>query len=219
MSDYEHNEEIEIEVEVPTDQSAPTGEPNTEDLELEDDESKKSGSQGNQEIDYAKELEIAQGKLSKAEDKIVKLKKDKKQPNDEDLTELEERLARRQDEKLAEIRAEALGNSRRAAVSAVASSEAEAKLIEHHLDNSIKPTGNIVEDVKRAKILANEKKIVNTVTELQQTLVSKHTAGGPSFSGQKPIVKKKIKATPEDIRIANQMFGGDVARYLKYKNK
>lgn len=30
---------------------------------------------------------------------------------------------------------------------------------------------------------------------------------------------KKIKATTEDVRIANQFYGGDVAKYLKYKNK
>lgn len=30
---------------------------------------------------------------------------------------------------------------------------------------------------------------------------------------------KKVKATAEDVRIANLFYGGDVAKYLKYKNK
>ena len=216
MSNDEHEEEIEIEVEIPAEQPAPAVEENPEGSEPVEDELPVEG-EILEPIDYEEELEIVQGKLKKAERKIVKLKKEPKDASEEDLQEMEQRLEKRQDEKLDEIKKEALGGNRDNAIEAVSSGPSETKLIEFHLDNSIRPSGNIREDVKRAKILANEKKIISQVDELKQILISKETAGGPNFSGQKHKTTKKIIATPEDVRIANQMFGGDIARYLKHK--
>ena len=218
MSDDKHKEEIEVEVEETIEQPAPAVEENPEGSELEEDELKKPEPEDNPEVDYEKELVKVQATLNRAEKKIVKLKKDG-EGEPVDVESMEERLQKRQDEGLAEIRKEALGANLDNAVEAISSGPAESKLIKHHLEHSVRSSGDLKTDVMRAKILANEKKVINQVDVLKQALISKNTAGAPSFGGQKQKIIKKVQATPEDIRIANSTFGGDVERYLKFKNK
>ena len=153
------------------------------------------------EIDYKAELERVQKQLSQAEHNIVELKKAKKEVNTEEvvdeaintegvitaeeltkqieskyraeLTETENRIKREMS--LATIEEE---------LSNVSSNPDEQALIKFHYENSIKQSGftrsAIQQDLKRARLLANEKKLAIENEELKEALKAKASVGNAS---------------------------------------
>jgi len=124
------------------------------------------------------------------------------------------------DRKLAEIRLEERASAVDDEIMKRASSKDEAEVIRFHLQNSIKTTGNIRDDVETAQWLANKKRFMSQDAEKTQALISRNTSSSRSFAGQRQATSTKTyKPTAEDRRSADQFFGGDIKRYLKYKNK
>jgi len=78
-------------------------------------------------------------------------------------------------------------------VSSLSSNADEAALIKHHLEHSVKLSGNLEEDISNAKLLANKKKILQTNSELAHSLRAK------SLRETKPFVsgaKSQSPSTP-----------------------
>ncbi len=165
--------------------------------EGEGDGEKKEG-----EVDYKAELLAAQAQLEK-KDKIIdhknrainSLKKKEDEETEEygdELDPVEERLEairKEQREELAKIKESLTANIVEDEISRVSSSEDEKELIRFHLQHSIKygySHQEIKEAVKQAKLLANEKKILDTNRELAEAVRAKSTTNtAPSVAGLK----------------------------------
>jgi len=135
------------------------------------------------EIDYKAELDRMRIAKEKAEAKIVKLKSKSTEIDEEAIY---ERVAQRVQ---LETQLSALDNE----VERVSTSDSEAELIRYHLENSIKSSGNIREDIRMAKLLANEKQILRNNKELGMALKSSHTTSSADYSGQKKAISKEVK--------------------------
>ncbi len=84
----------------------------------------------------------------------------------------------------------------------LASSDDERKLILHHYDHSIIPTGNLREDLENAYALANKNKTNARITELQRAAVSKRNRQSSSDAGQQVKPKQSPEVTAEDREMA-----------------
>jgi hypothetical protein len=140
-------------------------------------------------------------KLARAEKKIVKLKQAGKGVDPEELA---EKVWERIDSRLAERELKTQKSAYDNAVKSVSTSESEEKLIRFHLENSIKPTGNIEEDIESAKLLANRKKILKTNEELARSLRVRSTIQtAPSFSGSKTATEDKPELSAAEKKLLN----------------
>lgn len=147
-------------------------------------------------VDYKAKLEAERLRREKAEARLVDLKREQKESeskgDEEDrLLAMEERLMSRLEEKTSQLQKQSKQSKYDDAISSVASSEDEAALIQHILDNDIKPTGDVAKDVRRAKILANEDDLFSENTELKKALSSRKTVGGISSGSQRVAENKK----------------------------
>lgn len=97
------------------------------------------------EADEEEDVVEVEGKKFKKE-QIEDLKRALKATGTPDTSEISE---------IKELLASLVGDKLDTAISSVAKSETEKTLIKYHLEHSIKSSGNITEDIKRAKILAN----------------------------------------------------------------
>lgn len=152
-----------------------------------------------QEFDYKAELESERKRREKAEAKLVKLKKDKKEGNDPDI---ESKVNELLESKLSEIEKRTQEREYERVVKAYSQGEDEAELIQYHLNNSIRLTGDTEEDVRRAKILANEKKILETQSELSHAVRSRGAIQTtPNMSGQKQKVTQEPEYTADELKL------------------
>lgn len=152
------------------------------------------GSEGD---DYANELERVKRSLGQAEKKIVKLKTKGVDPD-----EITEKIWSKIDERLSARELTVKQNSYEYQIKSVSTNESEAKLIKHHLENTIKPTGNVEEDVATAKLLANRSKIMKTNKELANSLRTRSTVGtAPSFNGAKMDAEDSVQLSPEEKKL------------------
>lgn len=150
------------------------------------------------EVDYKAELEKAQN-LLKQKDSIISHKEDvikaEKEKNktqvdddDEDVSDKFAELTKKQQEELETFKYSVLEDKIDEEISKYAGSEDEAKLIEFHLKNSVKFGYNAKEvkgAVKSAWLLANERKILNTNSELANSLKARASLNtSASSSGQ-----------------------------------
>lgn len=163
-------------------------------------------------IDYKAKLAEAQKRVEKAESKIVELKRELKDSDDDsEKDDLREQIASLQekvlsfesmfDQKAQELEMKAEERRYNDAIASVSSSDDEKALIQHILKHDIKPTGDVERDVRRAKLLANEESLVSENAELKQSLVAKRTAGGISTGGQR-VQDKEPKYTATDLKFA-----------------
>lgn len=174
-------------------------------------------------VDYKAKLDAERERREKAEAKIVELKKEKKESSSqEEREDLEARIAGLEAKLLETVEAktkelELKSEQRRysEAISAISSSEDEAALIRHILENDIKPTGDIERDVRRAKLLANEESLTSENEELKHALVARKSSGGISTGGQR-VIEDKQTWSAADRKFA-QAAGLDLSKVGKRK--
>lgn len=173
--------------EITSTQPAPVEAKKSEDSKLENDESKNIESD---KIDYKALLEAEQAKTLRAEDKIVKLKKqnkgnDRDEDEDEEIEkeDLNDRVAALVKEQVAAIstgiRSEIISSEIDDLINELSSNPDEQRLIKHVYENRIKASGfsraEIRDDILNAKVLANRDSIVKTNKELAAALHSRAT--------------------------------------------
>lgn len=151
-------------------------------------------------VDYQKELEMARQALEKkdkqlgqAEHVIEKLKSEGSEVNNSTIEELIER-------KFQSFTQQVRGDAIDSLIGSYSSNEDEATLIKHHLEHSIKPSGDDVTDIINAKALANKSRFTQQTSEIKraklQTEPSKATT-----AGQKEETKRKANLSSEDKKI------------------
>ena len=179
----------------------------TDDLESDSDEETVESSESEEdqtpnEDEYASELERERARLGKKIDKErqkrIEAEKNKglsreeiKQMIDEGLSQTEKRIQRNQMEELA---------------NRLSNSTSEKDLILHHYENSIIPSGNLEEDMKRAYLLANSKRLESTISELKKTIAHKKTTSSGGSAGT-PVEQKPPKKYSKDV-IDGAKFAG-----------
>jgi len=192
---------------------APEEKTNADESKLDVDESKNTDSE--EAVNYKAELETEKQRRAKAEDKIVKMKKEKQAPAPEvDFTEIKKSLA---EELRAELQAEreqaqlaSVETLESDILDAVASSDDERELIQFHLDNSIKRSGltrkAIMSDVEHAKLLANKSKILQENKELSESLKARATMSPALMGGsQKTPSSQKPEYSSREKNLIDEM--------------
>lgn len=172
-------------------------------------------------IDYKAKLEQERLRREKAEKKIVDLKREKKEaPTSEGVSELEARLkeleasfSSRLEDTAKQLEMRSREDKYNDAINSVSSSEDEAELIKHILHNDIRATGDVARDVQRAKLLANEDRLVSENAELKAALASKRTAQSMATVGQR-VQEDRQAWSAADIKFA-KAAGLDVTKLGK----
>lgn len=193
------NLESKQEVEETTNQSAPTDETNAEDSTVEENDSKQQADEA-EESDHAAELKRLKKQLELAENRIVKMKK-----SGEDTEKAEVDLESIKAELREEVKSELHRDKVESLVSGLAESDDEAELVRFHLENSIKPSGDAEEDVRRAKALANVKRAEASKEAMREVLRAERTkTTAPSFSGRKIAEDKQPSYTDAEKRLLSR---------------
>jgi hypothetical protein len=137
------------------------------------------------EIDYKAEFEKAQEKLKKAEYTLYRKNKEEKQKEEAPAIDVENEVNAAVEKRMSQIASDFTADTIESALSSVAGSEDERKLIKFHYDNSIQRTGfskvQIIEDMEKAKLLANAPKYLKQTKEMSEALKSKRTTSTTSM--------------------------------------
>ena len=192
-----------------------TGEETSEDLEKETEQEEETetveeesttaedetdSSKREEETDYKAQLEEELKVREKAEssaqyhrEQAEKLRKENQLLKDEVKTDEDKPVTKRD---LQEIEANLTRKTLRAQVEAevkeIARNPDEAKLILYHYEHSIVPLGDVAKDISRARLIANEQRVLRENDELRAMLRSKETRGKASGGGgQKPSIAPK----------------------------
>lgn len=173
------------------------------------------------EVDYEAELaqlkkekdEAVEGR-KKAEDKIVKLKREGKtkvetEGFEEDIPEtpdVEEIVERRLEERDRKIRMELAKDSLEFELEKITSNPKERDLIKFHYENTIRTTGidrnSIRRDLERASIIANATKIKKVALEMKEAIKAKNTAKNTSAGNNQDVdTSVETKYSPQDLAI------------------
>lgn len=96
---------------------------------------------------------------------------------------IEARFTRMLDERLGQFQSGFVSQQAQGLIRSVSKSDSEAALIQYHLENTIRLTGNMEEDVKRAYLLANQGKFTQNMELFKQNLGKKTSK--PSDPGQR----------------------------------
>lgn len=169
---------------------------------------------GAENIDYKAELERLQKENSEAQFVIHSLKDKQKKKAEvtegyetltvidkEEIQELARGAAREEAEKQHALNRNTLVKNK---IRSMASNKDEEELISHHLMNSIRPTGDVDEDINNAKLLANSKRYSSELSEAVRSLASKENRGMGSGAGQKQATESPISLTPDEQKIAKR---------------
>lgn len=155
--------------------------------------------------DYKAELDRVEKELSKAQHKIVELKRDGKKSKEEDEDEKEDEgvdIEEIIESKISEVKSTLLADRVNELLDKESTSEDEKKLIKHYLDHKIKSSGNLVEDIKTAKFLANRNVIEKNMKAIKETLKEKDSFKGAGGSGsQGASDKPEIVLSDADRKI------------------
>jgi len=158
-------------------------------------------------VDYKAEFEKLQKQKEQAEYTIMQLKKKKKEEKQDDTEDKQPDIIETINEKMSEIEARLMAEKREAAITASAKSEDEAKVINWYLDNRIKPSGNLSEDIALAKTLANRNLVEKNFKALEETAREKGSFGGAGGSGSQPGKDKPDVALSDADRRLMKSFG------------
>lgn len=146
------------------------------------------------EVDYSAELE----KLKAERDNYKKgllsaksqLKEQKENEHLEDKHDVDEiRSVIR--EEINQLKTELTQKERDAHLSGLTKNDAHKQLVNHYLEEVIKPSGDYKRDVELALALADKGKYQSEAKALKNAVVSQQTASGPEFSGHKRPQPKK----------------------------
>jgi len=172
-------ESVEKEVEETTVQPA-DAEETTGSSMSEEDASKQT--EDDQDVDFYKRrvLEL-EAQKERAEKKIVKMKRESRDESDEQPDDIKSIVR----DVLMEQEALREENSRREYIDSSVEDENQKKLVEHYLNNRIKPSGDFKEDVDLALAFIEREKLRNENVALKDAQLSRNTAGGAEFSGHR----------------------------------
>ena len=142
---------------------------------------------------------------AKAENKELKQEGDAPEPPAEkvEVDDLEERIAVATAKQMEEFKGQMTVDYLQEALINASDDPGKRKLIQFHYKNSLNPSGYsrsaIVNDVRKAAILANNDLASRENKELKDTMKAKETAGSaPNFSGRKEKVQKGPKLNAQD---------------------
>ncbi len=152
------------------------------------------------EIDYKVKLEEEEVARVKAEssaqfhrEEAAKLRKEKGEEEPpitrKDLEESEARATRQA------FRASVEAEARR-----IARSPDEAAWIIFHYEHSVMPTGDVLKDVTRARLIANEGRVEKEIEELQSALNSKGNLSTTLPSGERVETQPSAPALSDDVK-------------------
>lgn len=151
-------------------------------------------------VDYQKELDLARQALEKkdkqlgqAEHVIEKLKSEGSEVNTATIEELIER-------KFQSFTQQVRGDAIDGLIGSYSSNDDEAALIKHHLENSIKPSGDDVTDIINAKALANKARFTQQTSEIKRAKMQTE-ADNATTAGQKEESKTKPRLSAQDKAI------------------
>lgn len=157
-------------------------------------------------IDYKAELDKAKSIIAHKE-RVIKNYQSKKEDDDgeEDnnqfITSRLEEMEKKNQEELERFKLSVVEDTIDDEISSRTSNQDEAELIRYHLENSVKfdyTKKSVKEAVRRAWMLANERKLFSKNNELSQALTARYTADtGASESGQR-ISNKKPQYTNQE---------------------
>ena len=172
------SEELENEVEETTEDSGSNPETNKEVINDADDTANPTASEDEtNEVDYEAELDAEKERRTKAEQKIVDMKRQSKDIDIDTL--VEEKVNAKMQDSATDLLADVLTGI---------TNDKERELVKYHYENSIKPTGFTVlaiqKDVARARLIANEGKITKENSEMKIALKAKHSVGTGTGSNQ-----------------------------------
>lgn len=193
-------DELIDEVDETTDQAGSLDETN-EELENEADETAtQSSDEETNEIDYEAELLKERKRRENAEKKIVELKREAKNEDEEDPDEL---INRRIDERVSLALRDSSADTVESELLDITANDKERELIKYHYENSIKQSGynkvSIRQDLERARLIANESKILKETSELREALKSKATIGRGQSNNQDRKVVEDRKFSKADL--------------------
>lgn len=166
-------------------------------------------------IDYKQELEEERKRRMKAE-AIIQRHKPKKEeeveeeetPDDEPLTakSVAEVVERTVSKHLGALSVNMQRRQLEDEVARVAETPDERELILHHLENTVRLTGDVRLDVENAKAIANRRRLASKLEEAKMAALSKHTrqtvTGG---AGQKPSAQADVKLSAIDQAAVNRI--------------
>jgi len=210
---------VETKVEETTNQQAPVDEENKEEVKKDDSTASESQDAEESEIDYKAELErvkalleVKDNRLIKAEHKIVELKKEseesEEEPSDDNDPYGVQDIVKREVERITNsLKQELVGDVIDEELNRLSDSPDEKELIKYHYNNTIKSSGTnrkaIQEDLRSAYLLANQKKFLKENEELKAAIKSEASKSkGGTGSNQKPLKaeeKTEIKLSAADL--------------------
>lgn len=200
MSEEEKKELLDEETE---EEEVSSTEDEIEDEDIEEEESESV----DESIDYKAELAEREERIHKQDAKIIKLKKKLKEKGTdekEDTTSVDAVIDHLLDEQ----------------IDTYTNDEDERKLIlsylEEHPPKSLR-RADIKESVENAYVLANKKRIVSLIKAKHKKQSSDRLAGTKT-SESSAVPENSPKVTAHDRKMADRFFGGDVKKWLKYKN-
>lgn len=219
---------VETKVEETTNPDAPQDETNTGDSMLGADESKTTDEP---KVDYAAMLEAERAKRQEAEDarkkaeeKIVKMKRDKKQDADEPTepkkedVDIEALLESRLSKLREELQTENKQGKIESIIQRVSTDPNEQELLRMTYNEKIQKSGfsdeAIMDDVLMAKMWVNRSSILKENHELAEALRAKSTLSGGATTGSKPMAQEKEPELSDKDRKLLERFGA-MERYKK----
>lgn len=206
------NNEVEITSEEALLQEESHEDTNSSESETEESDVETEESGEDSELSHEEELARVKAKMGKKVDK-ERERRIKAERSSGITREEAERIA---DERVAQVEKKFSRNRAEELAERLSRSPEEKELILLHYDNSIRPTGNLEEDIENAFALANRKQNQAKISELKQAALSKKNRGSSSGAGAPPEQKKQLKISDED-RAAAQFAGVSPEEFVKAK--
>lgn len=183
----------------------------TEVTKSEEDASKETKPEKVEETpDYEALFKEEQERREKAEHKIVKLRAKDLEEEPEEKKDLKSYI----DQRVSELKVISQEERFNSEIDKASTNESEKKLIRFHLENN-NLTGSVVEQVQKAKALANYKRVVQMQKELTKSLETK--PGNEDSSSYKPKPSKTTDLTEKDIEFLKKR--GLYDKYLEKYGK
>jgi len=190
--DASQSEELEEELE---EEAELAGSPDSE-AESEEEIVEPSGAEEGQDgVDFKSELQKERERLGKKVDTERK-RRIQAQRNALSREEVEEIL----EKKVRESERRILAGQVQTIAARMAKTDSERELILFHYEHSIIPSGNIEEDLDKARALANRKRTANEETEKKRISDSKDTTTPDSGAGAPKAVKPKQKYSQDVLQ-------------------
>lgn len=162
---------------------------------------------------YKKELEkvkqerdnYKEGLLSKKEE----LKKTKEENPELSEEKIQEMVDSRLKEEFSSFKEDIFKNQINNAIDSLTEDENKKELIRYHYQNSINKSGDINADIRRALLLADEKKIFKEKEELKRSLSSQNSISNTSYGStakrEEPDMTQVPNFTDGEQRLVNRM--------------